>query len=1069
MLKKVFVSLLLPVLALTGLKAEDPISIIQFDKIQKKFNTPNGWYPFRQKTFLPLPAISYPVVDGKKVMKIGPVKGKSGCRFDSYRKFSAIKGDKIILTAEVRGKGQGFFTVQAYSGKTWTGHIAPAVKFPITREWKKVPVEVMIDDVFDRVPTDKVICLFGLCKGAEAEIRSITYEKISPISGDTPFPNLLTGFLPMDPKYTPTQKELTTLPATLNGVKPRKIQLVGNEHDFAPDFQYKKGPLSHGAGNCAWLYAAIKADKAEDYTIGAGADWWMTLYVNGKKVLDTSKGGNVLHPPRVTDYTRKVRLKKGLNILAVKYVTGAGTKFALGGPQALRNVGKKYRIVEELVVDNFEKKMKRKGDPEIIQGAYSYALVDPSRQGRFTAKPLLKFAPAKTDFTMPKIASGKSFGMSLRLVNFPRDGKKLAFFFRDGKKKDSFAALEIEPLPGGKNLSFILKEKGGKKEKGLVFPLSKLPCDLLFFADARGEYRISTESLADASSFFHNGTSRFFGSIDEKGFKVDAAWEALPGKKASLLLDDWIYGYVAADVMKRRIPMDIKVEKTFDPAKAGWKLILNEEFNSPKLNDDLWYTHSPENLEIKNGIMHVKVVEKNVKGGKLYKAGHFSSRGFYSYGYYEARVRFRRNPALTTAFWLYGGQTGNSYLDGMEIDIFEDYYVTKENPLLDFNFHGFVGRIMKSWNYTAKVPGSLEKFYTIGCKWTPMEITYYLDGKVIASSANHSPHKTVTFDALNHRNGFAPLRLAFCSKTRAPYNSKTPVAGLPPFPDEFLIDFVRVWEYPGNIGPRVTLAKKDDNLFVAPGEKFELEARILPNAKSKAPIKGVYLFDSGCLLDYKDKPPYKFTVSIDEKYYSGTTYMRTGRSRKKPNLKGVLHAYAIYAQDANGNVSHTPAVVKMTRPEKASRPYKGVAQKIPGKVNPCHYDEGGNGVGYLDDDVNVNKRHGFRVNEGVDATSSVIGHVVTGEWVNVTVDIKEAGLYKAVLDYGAPSGYGGSLWVTLDDKKFLGAFQLPPNRGNGWGGQKSTARFRLPAGRHTLKLIVVGAYNFSYLTFTKEK
>ena len=175
-------------------------------------------------------------------------------------------------------------------------------------------------------------------------------------------------------------------------------------------------------------------------------------------------------------------------------------------------------------------------------------------------------------------------------------------------------------------------------------------------------------------------------------------------------------------------------------------------------------------------------------------------------------------------------------------------------------------------------------------------------------------------------------------------------------------------------------------------------------------------------------------------------------------------------QDAAGKVANSEVVVKMTRPEKKSAPYQGKAQVIPGKVNPCLYDEGGNGVAYLDDNVNANKKSGFRVNEGVDATGAVIGHVLTGEWVNLTVDIREAGRYKVTMDYGAPSGFGGSMMMVLDDRKLLGTFQLPNAGGTGWGGLKSALNgIELPAGRHVIKLIAVGAFNYSYLDFQLEK
>ncbi len=1045
-------------------------SILDLTRTMKSHsNAPVGWYPNPSKDFAPVPTISYVTEDGIKALKITGVQGKSGCRFDNYKKKSVLKGDKIILTAEARGKGTGAFTVQCYSDKKWMGHIG-IKKFDIPATWGTIKVEFDIVDIAEQNPTTSVICHFGIANGAEIELRSLKYERVAELSGSAVFPNIWTAFLPMDAAYQPTAQELVEIPQKLNGVEPRKVQFIGSEYDFKPAFGGKPGPLMHGAGNCVWLYGVINCDEAEDYTIGAGADWWMQVNLNGKPVIDTLKNGNVVHPPRITDYKQTVRLKKGRNVLAVKYLTGGGSsKLALGGPNELRAIGQKFRMTEELCLDDFETvKVKRPGNPEIVSGEYNYAVVAASRQGHYTAKPTLEFAPIRQEYNMPKIASGQFFALAFRLIKFQDNSGDLSFRFTDAKSGKNFA-LQLIQKSGDKNLKINVVENG-KVINSYDYPVSLIPMDVLLNANAKGEYKLALETMVDSSVKYFSGKSNFFGSVDGNTFKADAILKAVDGKSSGLFLDNWAYGFSMPERMKQTIPMDINVQNQFDPVKAGWKLVLEDDFNKPELNQEIWYPYSP-NYQIKDGMVQFKMGRKKESDGKVrYVTGGFFTKQLFSYGFFEARLRFRQNPGWITACWLYGGQTGNSFLDGMEIDIYEDYYVTKERPLLDFNFHGFVGRVMKSWNYVANVPGPVEDFYTVGCKWTPFEITYYLNGKAIKSTANHSPHNTITYDALNHRNGFAPLRLCFYGKPTKEYGGGNPIVDKGEFPDTFKIDWVRIYAYPHDKDPSVKLAKADNKLYIEPGEKFEIEAIVKPNAKTKAPIKGVYLFDSGCLLDYKDKPPYKFTVTIDEEYYASSSYMRTGRSREKPNLHGVLHAYSIYAQDAKGEVANSEVVLKMTRPQKKSTPYQGKAQVIPGVVRVAYYDEGGNGVGYLDDNVNVNAKSGFRTDEGVDAAGDIIGHVITGEWINMTVDIQKAGKYTAVLDYGAPAGYGGRMVMTLNDKVVLGTFDCPNNGGSGWGGQKSTLKgIELPAGRHTIKLIVIGAFNYGNLTFTAEK
>ena len=108
----------------------------------------------------------------------------------------------------------------------------------------------------------------------------------------------------------------------------------------------------------------------------------------------------------------------------------------------------------------------------------------------------------------------------------------------------------------------------------------------------------------------------------------------------------------------------------------------------------------------------------------------------------------------------------------------------------------------------------------------------------------------------------------------------------------------------------------------------------------------------------------------------------------------------------------------------------------------------------------------FRKGEGVDSVGSVIGHVITGEWQNLSLDVKKAGVYAVSAEYGAPAGFGGRLLFVLNEKEWIGTLELPTANGKGWGGLRSgETRITLPAGKQKLKLICVGAFNYSYLTF----
>ena len=152
--------------------------MIDLDTINPSFNTPMSWYPNKGAAFTPLPTVTYSVEQGRKAMRISNVQGKDGCRFDCYRNYPVLNGDRIILTAEVKGKGKGIFTVQAYSGKKWMGHIG-IKDFKVPSEWDRVQVSFDIVDLSEKDMTDGVICMFGAGKGSDFQLRSLKFERVA--------------------------------------------------------------------------------------------------------------------------------------------------------------------------------------------------------------------------------------------------------------------------------------------------------------------------------------------------------------------------------------------------------------------------------------------------------------------------------------------------------------------------------------------------------------------------------------------------------------------------------------------------------------------------------------------------------------------------------------------------------------------------------------------------------------------------------------------------------------------------------------------------------------------------
>ena len=93
-------------------------------------------------------------------------------------------------------------------------------------------------------------------------------------------------------------------------------------------------------GKTVYLFARVHADSDVVTHIGAGADWWMQWWVDGRPVYDTLGGGNSAPAFSVLDHVFTVPLAKGDHVLAVRVMSGRGSfLFAAGGPGQLAKAG----------------------------------------------------------------------------------------------------------------------------------------------------------------------------------------------------------------------------------------------------------------------------------------------------------------------------------------------------------------------------------------------------------------------------------------------------------------------------------------------------------------------------------------------------------------------------------------------------------------------------------------------------------------------------------------------------------------------------------------------------------
>jgi len=735
-----------------------------------------------------------------------------------------------------------------------------------------------------------------------------------------------------------------------------------------------------------------------------------------------------------------------------------------------------FRTAQVLAREDFEDAdAQRAGSPEVIRAPVSNGLLELTGQGVYRTRDTVNVVLPENRFTLPEDAKA-FFSAGFRLYGFgsePQIPARLDLAFSDATTNAFTLAIAYEA--DGDMLRCSLSDSG-RIAGSLDVPYASLPADFSVIAGAEGEFLFLVKSLSDGSGRRVSGDAAFFKA--RTGMFGTALTFASPekGREAQLVLDNYQVAYVTEEPPPAMAPAAITPAKEFDPAEAGWKRVFSDEFDGAALDPEKWYVpgwikHADH--AFLDGQGHLVLKADFEPGTTNLVSTSLWSRPSFLYGYFEARVRFTRNNGWWAAFWLFGSSNTNPALDGSEVDIFEDYYTRgkkpQDKPVLDHNLHIYLGNMLKSWNYKSTLSGTLDDFYVIGCKWTPFEISYYVDGKLVSSKAAHSPHASVTFDAFHHAALRAPLHMIFSGCIMKNWGRRD-TAGFT-FPEFFKVDWVRVWAYPeaDAATPRVFWKGTDTAVLVPPDSELVFTLGVEPSGVTKAPVKAAYLFDNGTPLACRTEPPYVFSIPFSKEYYLTTRYMQPGRSGAVPPWDALMHAFTVYVQDADGRVGVTAdPVLKIPAPAAASEPFNGHPHVVPGKINPAVFDTGGRGTAYYSIRPNLRASNPVRKDVSLGCRPDRVVQLKTGEWMNYTVNVEKTGKYRVSLQYGTGNFFDNKLLFVVDGEQ-RGLFDLAPDPSGKWEMRAAPAleNIVLSAGRHVITLVPVGYFSIGTIELSE--
>ena len=155
------------------------------------------------------------------------------------------------------------------------------------------------------------------------------------------------------------------------------------------------------------------------------------------------------------------------------------------------------------------------------------------------------------------------------------------------------------------------------------------------------------------------------------------------------------------------------------------------------------------------------------------------------------------------------------------------------------------------------------------------------------------------------------------------------------------------------------------------------------------------------------------------------------------------------------------------------------AVALPGKIEAENFDvpgKGKDGTSYYDADSENHGDSDYRKGTGVDlykkATGVIVGYNSEGDWLEYTVNVKDAGDYTMFAAVAA-AGSTSSFKLSLDGKDITEEIAVPAassGEENYDDYNKVKANVTLPAGEHVLRFTVTGAWlDIDYFTFVKGK
>jgi len=246
-------------------------------------------------------------------------------------------------------------------------------------------------------------------------------------------------------------------------------------------------------------------------------------------------------------------------------------------------------------------------------------------------------------------------------------------------------------------------------------------------------------------------------------------------------------------------------------AQTSWKLVWSDEFNGPAgstPNPKYWtydlgtdccgnneletYTKAAENAHM-DGLGHLDIHVENPSPG-VYTSARMKTEGGYAveYGRIEARIKIPFGQGMWPAFWMLGKNiTKVGWPTCGEIDIMENVGNTPSTAYGSLHGPGYDVTVQYQLPNNEKLA---DNFHTYAVEWSPQQIQFFVDDNLYETDVPSDAGSGWVFNVSNNPF-FIILNVAVGGQWPGSPDSTTQ------FPQDMLVDYVRVYQSTGTAGP----------------------------------------------------------------------------------------------------------------------------------------------------------------------------------------------------------------------------------------------------------------------------